>query len=161
MRRAVRRLSVPLACLGALLWVGPASAEIIPQQSIAKVELGMTRPEVRAVRGDPRSVAHGTNEFGNYTVFRYWKLRVTFQGNAGATAVFTTRRRQVTPAGIGVGSTVTEIRAAYPHARCRKESANFRHCWTGRFEPGRRVTDYRIGIDSHRVLSVLVGFVID
>jgi hypothetical protein len=122
-RRAVRRLSVPLACLGALLWVGPASAEIIPQQSIAKVELGMTRPEVRAVRGDPRSVAHGTNEFGNYTVFRYWKLRVTFQGNAGATAVFTTRRRQVTPAGIGVGSTVTEIRAAYPHARCRKESA--------------------------------------
>jgi hypothetical protein len=159
--RAVRRLSVPLACLGALLWVGPASAEIVPQQSIAKIELGMTRPEVRAVRGDPRSVEHGTNEFGQYTVFRYWKLRVTFQGNAGATAVFTTRRRQVTSKGIGVGSTVTEIKTAYPNARCRKEAPNFRHCWTGRFQPGRRVTDYRIDIPTHRVESVLVGFVID
>ena len=158
---ARRRLAIPLACLGALLWVGPAAAEIIPQQSIAKIALEMTRPEVRAVRGDPRSVEHGTNEFGAYTVFRYWKLRVTFQGNAGATAVFTTRRRQRTPAGIGVGSTVTQLKAASPNARCRKEAPDFRHCWTGRFLPGRRVTDYRIDIPTHRVESVLVGFVID
>ena len=71
---------------------------------------------------------------------------MTFQGNAGATAVFTTRRRQRTPAGIGVGSTVTQLKAAYPNARCRKEAPDFRHCWTGRFLPGRRVTDYRIDI---------------
>jgi hypothetical protein len=159
--RIVHRASIFLACFGALLWVGPASAEIVPQQSIAKVELTMTRPEVRAVRGDPRSVEHGTNEFGKYTIFRYWRLRVTFQGNAGATAVFTTRPRQVTSKGIGVGSTVTELRTAYPNARCRREAIDFRHCWTGRFQPGRRVTDYRIGIESHRVLSVLVAFVID
>lgn len=159
--RAVRYLTLVAACLTALAWVGSASALIVPQHSIARIALNMTRPEVRAVRGDPRRVEHGTNEFGKYTIFRYWRLRVTFQGNAGATAVFTRRPRQVTSKGIGVGSTVTELRTAYPNARCRREAIDFRHCWTGRFQPGQRVTDYRIGIESHRVLSVLVGFVID
>lgn len=159
--RIRRRAFIFLTCLAALLWAGPAAAEIVPQQSIAKIELGMTRPEVRAVRGDPRVVDHGMNEFGKYTIFRYWRLRVTFQGNAGATAVFTTRPRQRTSKDIGVGSTVTEIKTAYPNARCRKEGPNFRHCWTGRFLPGRRVTDYRIDIPTHRVESVLVGVVID
>jgi hypothetical protein len=150
-----------IAFLAALLWVVPAAALIVPQRSIAEVELGMRRPEVRAVKGDPVIVVHGTNEFGHYTVFRYWRLRVTFQGNAGATAVFTTRRNQWTAKGIHVGSTQHALKTAYPNARCRTEGPNFRHCWTGRFQPFQRVTDYRIDVDSHRVLSVLVGFVID
>jgi hypothetical protein len=159
--RVARRLSIPLACLGALLWAGSASADIIPQQSIAGVALNMTRPEVRAAKGDPISVEHGTNDFGSYTVFRYYRLRVIFQGNEGATAVSTTRRRQVTPRGIHVGSTEADLRDAYPKAHCRTEASDFRHCWTGRFQPGRRVTDYRIGIGSERIQSITVAFVID
>ena len=42
--------------------------------------------------------------------------------------------------------------------RCRTESG-FRHCFVGRFLPGRRVTDFRI--KAGRVTSVDVGFVID
>jgi hypothetical protein len=159
--RAVRILTLPAACLAGLIWIGTASAVIVPQRSIAGIELEMTRPEVRALKGDPLDVDHGTNKFGNYTIFKYGRLKVTFQGNAGATAVWTRRPGQRTDEDIGVGSTETELRNAYPGARCRTEASTFRHCWTGRFLPGRRVTDYRIGISTGLVKSVLVAFVID
>jgi hypothetical protein len=159
--RAVRYLTVSAACLAGLVWAGTASALIVPQHSIAGIELKMTRNEVRAAKGDPLQVRHGTNDFGPYTIFRYRKLKVTFQGNAGATAVFTTRRRQFTAEGIHVGSTEAALVGAYPGAHCRTESSSFRHCWTGHMQPGRRVTDYRIGLATARVKSILVGFVID
>lgn len=159
--RAVRYLTLVAACLVGLIWVGSASALIVPQQSIAHIALEMTRPEVRAEKGEPLRIVHGSNKFGPYTIFRYGRLSVTFQGNAGATAVKTTRPRQQTAEGIHVGSTEAELLAAYPGARCRTESSSFRHCWTGRMQPGRRVTDYRIGISSGEVKSVLVAFVID
>jgi hypothetical protein len=159
--RAVRILILAAACLTGLIWLGAASALIVPQQSIAGIALNMTRGEVRAAKGDPLDVERGTNKFGPYTVFKYGRLRVTFQGNAGATAVWTRRLGQRTAEDIGVGSTETELRDAYPGARCRTETSTFRHCWTGRFRPGRRVTDYRIGVDDRLVKTVLVARVID
>ena len=120
----------------------------------------MTRPEVRAKKGDPRRVEHGTNDFGPYTIFRYGRLWVVFQGNAGATAVSTRRPGQQTAEGIGVGSTEAELRATYS-VRCRTEAGTFRHCWTGRFRPGRRVTDYRITLSTRLVKRVTVAYVID
>jgi hypothetical protein len=158
MRRR-RFLALSVACCAALVGAGAAQAVIIPQSSIAGIKLGMTRAEVRAHSGEPSTILHAMNDFGSYTVFRYFRLRVTFQGNAGATAVSTTRRRQETPAGIHVLSTETALRAAYPGARCRTEFRNIRHCWIGRFRPGRRVTDFRIS--TGLVRNILVGFVID
>jgi hypothetical protein len=160
-----RLLAVSVAVVAGLAWTGTASALIVPQHSIAGVELTMTRPEVRAKRGEPDRVRHGMNDFGAYTVFVYRNpngvLRVTFQGNGGATAVFTNRPPQHTAERIHVGSTETKLHDAYPHLRCRTEDPSFRHCWTGRFRPGRRVTDYRIDIATSRVKTILVGFVID
>ena len=118
--RAVSNLTFATACLVAFLWAGTASALIVPQRSIAGIELDMTRPEVRAKKGDPRRVEHGTNDFGPYTTFRYGRLWVVFQGNAGATAVSTRRTGQRTAEGIGVGSSEAELRATYP-VRCRTE----------------------------------------
>ena len=87
--RAVRYLTLAVACLVTLVWVGAASALIVPQQSIAGVELKMTRPEVKDKKGDPDRIVHGTNDFGPYTQFIYknavGKLMATFQGNMGAT----------------------------------------------------------------------------
>ncbi len=157
--RGRRILATLLACVGVLASAGAAHAVIVPQSSIAGIKLGMTRAEVRAHSGNPSSVTHASSDFGPYTRFNYFRLQVTFQGNEGATAVSTIRRRQSTPAGIHVGSTVAALRAAYPGARCRTEFRFYRHCWIGRFQPGRRVTDFRIR-DS-RVRNVLVGFVID
>jgi hypothetical protein len=61
---AVRYLTVAATCLTALVFAGGASAVIIPQRSIAGIELRMTHSEVRAEKGDPNYVRHGTNKFG-------------------------------------------------------------------------------------------------
>jgi outer membrane protein assembly factor BamE (lipoprotein component of BamABCDE complex) len=135
-----------------------AAATIVPQRGIAGVRLEMTKAQVRATLGAPRSAVHGSNEFGSYTIFRYRGLRVTFQGNRRVTDVFTTRPTEQTARGIGVGSPESQVRAKVAGVRCRTESG-FRHCFVGRFLPGRRVTDFRIR--SGRVSSVHVGFVVD
>ena len=163
--RAVRYLTLAVACLVTFVWVGVASALIVPQRSIAGVRLEMTRPEVKDKKGDPDRIVHGTNDFGHYTQFIYrnanGKLMATFQGNMGATGVWTNRETQKTAEGVHVGSPESALHDAYPRLRCRTESSDFRHCWTGRFRAGHRVTDYRIGIASGNVKSVTVAFVID
>jgi hypothetical protein len=163
--RAVRYLALAVACLVTLVWVGVASALIVPQRSIARIELNMTRPEVKDKKGDPDRIVHGTNDFGHYTQFIYrnanGKLIATFQGNMGATGVRTNRETQKTAEGVHVGSPESALHDAYPNLHCRTESSDFRHCWTGRFRPGHRVTDYRIGIVSGNVKNVTVAFVID
>jgi hypothetical protein len=155
-----RALTFAALAVAALALAGTASALIVPQKSIAGIGLGMDRPSVRATAGDPLRVRHGTNDFGPYTIFVYRRLKVTFQGNTAATAVFTTRRHQYTAERIHVGSTQAALLAAYPGAHCVTDGT-FHHCWTGHFVAGRRVTDYRIGRYSGLVKSVLVGIVID
>jgi hypothetical protein len=163
--RAVRYLPLTVACLVTLVWAGVASALIVPQRSIAGIELNMTRPEVKDKKGQPDRIIHGTNDFGNYTQFIYrspqGKLIASFQGNAGATAVRTNRTNQKTAEGVRVGSPESALHDAYPNVRCRTESSDFRHCWTGRMRPGHRVTDYWIGIASGDVKLITVAFVID
>ena len=135
-----------------------ASGAIVPQRGIAGVRLEMTKAQVRAVLGAPRRAVHGSNEFGSFTVYRYRGLRITFQGNRTVTDVFTTRPGERTARGVGVGSTEAQVRARVAGVRCRTESG-FRHCFVGRFLPGRRVTDFRIR--RGHVTSVDVGFVVD
>jgi hypothetical protein len=163
--RAVRYLTLASACLVALVWAAGASALIVPQQSIAGIALNMDRPTVKDKKGEPDRIKHGTNDFGKFTQFIYrnshGKLEITFQGNAGATAVRTNRRTQKTAEGVHVGSPESALHDAYPNLRCRTESADFRHCWTGRMRPGHRVTDYWIGITSGNVTLITVAFVID
>jgi hypothetical protein len=163
--RAVRYLTLAAACLVTLAWVGGASALIVPQKSIAGIELNMTRPEVKDKKGQPDRIVHGTNDFGPYTQFIYrnaaGKLMATFQGNEGATGIFTNRPTQKTAEGVHVGSPESALHDAYPHLHCRTESSDFRHCWTGRFRAGHKVTDYRIRMSTGNVKSITVAFVID
>jgi hypothetical protein len=151
------RLAVT-AVVAVLVSAAVASGAIVPQRGIAGVRLEMTKAQVRAALGAPLRVVHGSNEFGSFTVYRYRGLRVTFQGNRSVTDVFTTRPGERTARGVGVGSTERQVRARVAGVRCRTESG-FRHCFVGRFLPGRRVTDFRI--ERGRVTSVDVGFVVD
>ena len=141
-----------------LLAGAAASAAIVPQRGIAGVRLAMTKAQVRAVLGAPAAAVHGRNDFGSFTVYRYRGLRVTFQGNRTVTAIVTTRTAERTAAGVGVGSTEGQVRAKVAGVRCRTETG-FRHCFVGRFLPGRRVTDFRI--KRGHVTSVQVAFVLD
>lgn len=150
----MKRLLLVFVLLASAFVVEAAGARIVPQRSIAGVELAMTKASVRSVLGAPRHVVRGTNEFGRYTVFHYYRLRVTFQGNATVTSVETNRLQERTRRGAGVGSTRAELRAKVAGLACEP-----RFCFKGRFLPGRRVTVFRIcdGI----VTRVEIGFVID
>lgn len=144
----------------ALALVPVAGAAIVVNKGIGGVTIGLTEAQVRGKLGDPASVKRGSNDFGPYTTLRYKTpaIRVTFQGNVGATAIETTSPGQRTASGVGVGSAEAQVRAKVAGVRCETESG-FRHCYVGAFLPGRRVTDF--WIKRGKVTRVVVGIVID
>ena len=151
-------LAIVVGALVGLALPAAADARLVLQQGMAGVRLDMTRAQVRAKLGAPLRIVHGTNEFGAYTDFRYrGPMRVVFQGNAGATGIETTGTRERTLLGVGVGSTEAAVRAKVDGVRCRTDGV--RHCFLGRFLPGRRVTDFFIR--RGKVTRIVVGYVID
>jgi hypothetical protein len=144
------------ACAGLL--AAPAGATIVPQKGIAGVSIGMSQAKVRSVLGKPPSVQHGTNDFGRYTIFRYAGLQIMFQDNAAVTDVSTTRAGERTAGGAGVGSTEAQLKAKVKGLTCKTETG-YRHCYLGKFLPGRRVTDF--AIKRGKVSRVDVGLVAD
>jgi hypothetical protein len=144
------------ACMLAL--TAQASATIVINRGIAGVNLGMRQIEVRAKLGRPRQIVHGKNEFGPYTEFRYTGYVVAFQNNGTVTSVVTTLAREKTPAGIGVGSPLSQVRAKVPHVRCEGRPL-LGDCHVGDLLPGRKVTDFFVR--GGRVDRVVVGIVLD
>jgi hypothetical protein len=157
--RPVSALAV-LSALAVMLAVAPgASATIRPQVGMAGVQLHMTREQVRARLGPPRTVHHLRNDFGLVTQYLYpHAVRVTFQSGSRVTAIDTTGRHERTARGVGVGSSERTVRSKVAHVRC-ETIAGVRSCHVGAFRAGRRVTDFLIR--RGRVVRVTVGFVID
>ena len=151
----MKRFLVSALAIAAFAAAAPAGAAIVPGKSIAGVKLGMTQAQVTGVLGTPSKTTHGTNEFGPYTVFKYRRLWVTFQGDATATAVKTTRKAELTPHGVHVGSTRAQLKAGVTKLHCIVPSL----CQKGKGVPGSRVTVFRLY--HGKVTSILVGFVID
>jgi hypothetical protein len=118
----------------------------------------MTRAKVIALLGPPPKTRRGTNLFGPWTEFHYPHVRVTFQSGPLVTGLRTTSRLEKTVRGAGPGSTEAQVRARVTGVRCRTEGA-FRHCFVGRFLPGRVITDFHIR--RGRVSAVVVGYVLD
>jgi hypothetical protein len=145
--------------IAAIVLPARASGAIIVQKGIGGVTLGMSTTKVRAGLGAPTRTRTGKNEFGRYTVFVYPRVRVTFQGGAAATAVQTTSKQERTASGVGVGSTTVAVKTKIAAVKCELSAAGSGHCYVGKFNPGRRVTDFFIS--KGRVTRVVVGFVID
>jgi hypothetical protein len=148
-----------LALLALTLTVAPASATIRPQKGMAGLTLDMTQAQVKKVLGAP-SIERGKNDFGPFTIFRYRKLDLTaiFQGNKTLTTITTTGRRERTTRDVGVGSGERAVKLKVRGVKCETFSG-IRSCHVGRFEPGRRVTDFVIR--RGRVTRVTIGYVID
>jgi hypothetical protein len=141
-----------------LALAAPAGTAIVVQRSIAGLQLRMTKAEVRAKLGTPAKVKTGKNEFGRYTQFVYPRVTVLFQSGSRVTALRTFSRAERTASGVGVGSSESEVKAKVAAVKCESVSG-LRHCYLGKFLPGRRITDF--SIRGGRVTSVVVGFVVD
>ncbi|MGZ4360215.1 MAG: hypothetical protein ACXVZW_10595, partial [Gaiellaceae bacterium] len=122
------------------------------------VRLGMTEAKVRALLGKPLGVRESSNDFGLYRELRYATVRVGFQTGRKVTALNTTSPSERTASGIGVGSTVAQVKATLHGVKCKKEFG-VDHCWLGSYEPGTAVTDLRL--KNGRVTMVTVAYVID
>jgi hypothetical protein len=147
------------SCIAVVLAVAaPAAASIVVQHGIAGLELQMTKAQVRSKLGSPAKVRTGKNEFGRYTEFVYPRVTVLFQSGSRATAFRTFSRAERTPRGVGVGSSEAQVMAKVAGVKCRTEFGS-RHCYVGKFLPGRVITDFQVR--KSRVTSIVVGFVVD
>jgi hypothetical protein len=150
--------------LAMLAWSSArADAKIVPQRSIKGIKLGMSVREVRDALGAPDKIAFAKHPIlGRVRVYAYGLTRASFDGSdrdAHVSAVSTTSRHERTSRGIGIGSVRAQVASEVPGVRCRVESG-FDHCYLGSFNPGTRVTDFRIAANG-RVSGVVVGFVVD
>jgi len=140
-----------------------AAAELVPNRSIAGIELRITRAEVIDVVGEPDAERVRDAEiFGRQRVMRYGKTKVYFAGKRPESEVVSIRTRdkgERTSEGIGIGSRKRAIKRSVPGVRCKREFG-FHHCFKGRFRPGKRITDFLLD-DRTRAKQIVVGIVID
>ena len=160
-----RTLSVMIvSCLVLATSVASASAAIKPQKSIAGIALEMTAAEVIDKKGKPdRDAVVEAEIFGEQRVMRYGRTKVFFAGTRAKSPVILVRskdRGQRTNGGSGVGSTQEELLEEFSRMTCETEFG-FRHCYLGKFEPGKRVTDFAINKRSGKASSVTVAIVVD
>jgi hypothetical protein len=154
----VRRILIPVIAVLTLALPAPAGTAIVVQRGIAGLKLQMTKAQVRAKLGTPTKVKTGKNEFGRFTQLVYPRVTVLFQSGSRVTALRTFSRAERTSAGLGVGSREADVKGKVAGVKCESVSGA-RHCYVGKFLPGKRITDFFIR--GGRVTSVVVGFVVD
>ena len=152
------RLTLAICVAAALALAAQAGANIVVQHGIAGVNLQMTKAQVRAALGRPRRVRTGTNDFGTFRELVYRRVTVTFQSGTRVTAVRTTSPLEKTAAAWESARRRPRSRRASTTCSAVNEPG-FKHCFVGKFLPGRTVTDFRLR--NGRVSSVTIGFVID
>lgn len=151
MRRPLVHASLVVLC--ALAAAEGASATIVPGTSIAGVRLGMQEVRVRAILGEPRREIRDSTELGDYVELRYPGLRVFILPRAGVASVATTRRGERTRSGVGVGSTVEQVRSGIAGVTCQV-SGGVGLCRVGGVRRGARGTD--LSLRRGRVTEVSV-----
>jgi hypothetical protein len=157
----VKRVLAASALILAVTLLAPASAGAIIQldRGIAGARLGNTKAQVRTALGQPNRVRNGSNEFGQFTVFRYaGGIRVTFQSGNRVTGVTTTGLGDRTSRGVGVRSTEAAVQQRVPGVSC-ETFEGIRICQRGEGLPGERVTAFFLR--NGRVVRVTVARVID
>ena len=151
------------ACLIALWPAASAAASVVPGEGIAGVRLRMTESQVRARLGPPVRVTTTKGALGFVvTRLHYRSLDVDLQRldrRPVVIRVLTTRRRERTPSGLGVGSTLAAV-LRLPGVRCSTQPP-LRYCGVGRLNaPLGRFTLFWIGARG-RVTTVSVALTVD
>jgi hypothetical protein len=135
---------VAAAALAALVVAGAAGATIKPGRGMSGLVLGMTPAQVQAKLGRP--IGKGG---GRWYYARVW---VGFRSRR-VVELTTTRSSERLVNGLGVDSSESQLRSAFPQIKCAAASP-FRRCRLGSGERGTRVTDFLLG--HGRVLQVTI-----
>lgn len=161
----MRRLLL-ITVLGALACAGLPSAAtarvldettIVPGRAIGQASVLGARVRIEERIGAGRLVKSVRTDFGRLVTYRYATgVDVTYRRGV-AVAVLTKDRRYGTKKGIGVGATKADLRRTYPSLDCLSATL----CTLGELVPGARVTDFRFAKGRSKVVSVLVGVVLD
>jgi hypothetical protein len=96
----------------------PATAKIVVPDSIAGVQIGMTRAQVKQVLGTPSTTSGGGMGWAGRQLF------ATF-GGGRLGGILTRSPRERTNKGIGVGSSRAEVKRAYPTAHYTQAMCQF------------------------------------
>jgi len=138
---AAAALAVALLAAGA----GQANAEIIPQQSIAGVGIGMSKQQVLDTVGRP---GHRHSQYGGstgedfFTTWRYGKrgVKVQFIRRGGRDKVTSIEvykgRQELTATGIGLTSARDDVKAQVAGSRCKRYDKWYAVCTVGRGKIG-------------------------
>ena len=124
---------------------GSAEAKIVIGKSIGGVRIGMTKNQVGRLLGRGKPQGHGS---GVYT-YRHGTFTVRFDHGA-VNDVSTRSKRERTSKGVGVSTTLSQLKQRVPHLRCVLQRFFYgcyvkssRHRWTLFFfnpSGGNRVT---------------------
>ena len=143
-----------LVAIIAVVFAAAADARLVVQRGIAGVRIDMSQKKVRAILGKPKSVIQGQNAEGPFIEWRYRLLDVDFQNGGPVSSVATSRTKERTVNGVGVGSTQSKVLAKVRGAKCANGL-----CKVGILKPGKIVTTFYMR--KGRVVLISVGRVID
>lgn len=145
------RAALSFVTAALLLCAAPAEARFRINRSMEGVQLGMSRGEVRALKGMPADHQHGP-DFVTWT-YRRPRMQVTFKPRA--VTLSTSSRRIRGPGDIGVGTSERRLKRVIERpVRCRT-LAGPDFCSVGSLDTGRRYTLF--WLSAGRVESIDIG----
>jgi hypothetical protein len=150
-----------VAVTAALALAAPAAAangDLVLQQGIDGVRLGMTKAQVQAAAGRPLQIERRSGELGSLTTFRYRTFTATFFAGERVTHIRTTSAVDRTASGVGVGTAKSRLRATLAGLRCPYEPG-YEHCYLGTWKAGGKVTDFVLRDGG--VTQITIGYVVD
>ena len=158
-----------LTTLFALLLAAPAGAVIVPGKGMAGAKLGQCIEDVVAKLGPPDKTFGKTEPTGEFVeTYTYNKLAIKIRFFRGpgeclvAGEFFTAAGKERTAEGVGKRTSRRILKRKLKHVKCetfRQGKRESRSCHIGRFEPAKRVTEFRmtskwrVGTISVRVVS--------
>jgi hypothetical protein len=158
-----------LTTLFTLLLAAPAGAVIVPGKGMAGAKLGECIEDVVAKLGPPDKTFGKTEPTGEFVeTYTYDKpaIKIRFFRGPGECLVagefFTAASKERTAEGVGKRTSRRILKKRLKHVKCetsRQGRRKIRSCHIGRFEPARRVTEFRmtskwrVGTISVRVVS--------
>jgi hypothetical protein len=153
------RLSFAIAVAAIVLATAaaPASAEIVVNQSVAGVKLGMSQEEVLDLIGDPDTTVTNSAFDTTYT-YRGKGIKVVFAPNGDTndvTTVIVYRKGEATATGVGIGSTLKALRAGVPKVRCVR-APNRKHLWCSR--QTRRIHTTFVVTSTKKIREIVFGY---